>query len=310
MNPEKLLNVKAKSVSIEITTCCALNCVYCERKIKKQTMSYEQFLQMKKIIKKNKMIERVTFCGIGEAFLHKDFYKMIAELKDYKITIITSGTVLIDFEELGKYENIDIIIFSIDSPSKEEVIDICGENYNYANLEENMKHLKQYVKDCFKKHRMITTVVNCTVNDKNMNRLEAMVDFTFAHKFSSIHFSMPWGNYELIEKNYDAVEKEVIRAKKKADRYGIYMESPFNSFCCVTNDHIMPYIDVNGNYYPCAYALYEKEAAGNVFEEDYEALQTSKNAYRLYDADFCKRCFLYQFKRLGVEKGEHKRGVH
>lgn len=302
MNPKKLLSKMAKSVSIEVTTCCPLNCVYCERKIKNQTMSYEKFLQIKEMIEQDEKIERITFCGIGESFLHADIYKMIDDLKNYKITIITSGTVLIDFEQLCKNDNVDVIIFSIDSPSKEEILDICGENYNYNILVENIDRLSKCVKVAAKKHKLITTVINCTINEKNLNRLVAMIDFAFLHKFSSIHFSLPWGKYELVEKNFELLKKEFEQARLKAVKHNIYMENPMGSFCCISHDHIMPYIDVNGYYYSCASALYIKEASGNICEESIQNIQCSNNAQKLYDGQLCNDCTLYQFNRLEVEK--------
>lgn len=298
MNPLSAIRNNVSSVSIEVTTCCPLNCIYCERKIHNKTMRYEEFLKFRDVIHRDISIERVTFCGIGETFLHKDIYRMLEELKDYKITLITSGTILIDFELLARYNNIDIIILSIDAISREKVMDICGETYNYDNLIANIEGLKEYNKKARKTRNYISSNINCTINKNNIQDIVEMVEYAFQNKFTSIHFSLPWGNYPLIEENYSYLTEQFLIAKKKADRYGIYMEDPFNSFCCITHDHIMPYIDVNGNYYYCGYGLHKKEILGNIYINSIETIRQNPLIEEYHSGKRCSQCDMTEFCNL------------
>ncbi|WP_137696826.1 radical SAM protein [Ruminiclostridium herbifermentans] len=298
MNPVSLLKNSTKSVSIEITTCCPLNCVYCERKIHNKTLSFDEFLYLKSIIKQQPLINRITFCGIGEAFLHKDFYRMLQHLSDYKITIITSGTILVDFDKLSEMENVDILIFSIDSVSREKVVDICGENYNYDNLLTNLENLKKYCKQALRKRKFVTSIINCTINKSNIEDIVNMVDFAFKYGFSGIHFSLPWGNYELVKEQHQILVEQFNKAMDKAKRYGIVMENPFNSYCCITHDHIMPYIDVNGNMYYCAYGLNKKEVLGNIKVDAFDDMKTNPIYLDYISGDKCKICDMTEFCNL------------
>ncbi|GAA0121925.1 hypothetical protein UT300018_12410 [Clostridium faecium] len=298
MNPKSITANSTKSISIEITTCCPLKCVYCERKIQNKTLTYEEFVKLKELIDAQKSIERITFCGIGEAFLHQDIYKMINDLKDYKITIITSGTLLIDFQKLSTHKNVDIIIFSIDSISKEKIMDICGQNYNYDNLITNLNNLKLYNKKALKEHKFINSIINCTISKENIEAIPSIIDFAAKYKFCSVHYSLPWGNFKLAEDQYSTLKEQFFIAKKKSIKYNIYMEDPFNSFCCITHDHIMPYIDVNGNYYYCAYSLNRKEPLGNIKITSIETLRDLPICKEYMSGKLYDECYMTEFSTL------------
>ena len=60
MNPKSITANSTKSISIEITTCCPLKCVYCERKIQNKTLTYEEFVKLKELIDAQKSIERIN----------------------------------------------------------------------------------------------------------------------------------------------------------------------------------------------------------------------------------------------------------
>lgn len=298
MNPIRVLKNPVKSVSLEITTSCALNCVYCEHKIHNKSITYHDFLKVKEKIDALNEVKRITFCGIGEAFLHKDFYRMVEALSNYKITVITSGTILIDYDSLMKNRNVDVIIFSIDAVSREKVMQICGENYSYDNLLLNLKNLKNYNRISLKRREYISSIINCTVNESNITEIVDMVDFAYHNKFSCIHYSLPWGSFRLVKDNYVLLKSQFAAAKQRAERFGVYMEEPFHSFCCIAYDHIMPYIDVNYNFYYCGYGLNQKEAIGNLKESSISELMQHPVFHEYRSGKRCDACDMVEFCSL------------
>ncbi len=88
-------------------------------------------------------------------------------MKDYKVSLITSGTIKIDIETLLKERNVDLFIVSVDAIEEKGIQEICGKNYNYKHLLYNLEQLSKYSKRTKnKENRKLLTVMNCTINDK------------------------------------------------------------------------------------------------------------------------------------------------
>jgi MoaA/NifB/PqqE/SkfB family radical SAM enzyme len=291
-----------QAISIEITTQCSLNCSYCHRN--KNTGSYlafEDFLKFEMQFTKIPNLSRITFCGIGESFLHKEFYRIIKHLKAYRISIVTSGTIPIDYNELNDYKNIDFLIFSIDASSDELIKKICGETYNYTNLIRNLEDLNAYNKVMLNRNGYIFSILNCTVNEYNIEEIPKLIDFAKKYKFLSVHFSLPWGQEEFIRKNLIYLQQKFGEATKKAKQYQIIVDDPFNSYCCIMINQILPYLNITGDVFPCGYALSQKYRIGNIILDDYVNMWSGINNERFKSGDLCRDCFLVQMGNIATE---------
>lgn len=307
MKPKSLINNIPESASIEITTKCSLDCVYCTRKREAGiNLEWNDFLLLKDRLKAIPDIKRITFCGIGESFLHPRFYDMIHELKDYKISVITSGTINIDFDRLISCNNIDIIIFSIDEVTKKGIQDICGKVYNYENLIGDLNNLNEVNRS---RKSKIMSVLNCTVNEFNFNRLSNMIDFAVEQKFTAIHYSLPWMNEKFVIENYDEITNQFRIAAQKAKKSNIYMENPFDSYCCITFKTIMPYINIKGEYFPCGYGLNKNFIVGNIYKDNFQMMWESKANLDYRQGMLCNECYFNIFRKIRVSKENEKQRI-
>lgn len=279
-----------RSVSIEVSTKCPLQCTYCKREQGSgENLSFEEFLKFKEKLDEIPALERINICGIGESLLNKDIYRMIHALEKYKIMLVTSGTLLIDFEEMARCNNMDYLIFSIDATSETKMKSICGDTYNFKNLLTNLENLRNINKS--KKHRKIQSILNCTVNEGNIEELPLLIDFAKEHGFCSLHYSIAWGSYKMVEDNLEKLKKYFSEAAAKAKKYGIGYFDPIKFFCCVVEDNALPFIDMKGNVYPCGFAInVPPYIAGNIFEKSFSDIWKEEKYGRFNCGELCVKC--------------------
>lgn len=297
MHPLKLLSNKPSSFSIEITTRCPLKCKYCDRRGTGADMSYDKFLVLKDRLDQVPGLDRVVFCGIGESLMNRNFYRMIHELKNYKVTMITSGTILLNYDEIYKYNNIDMLIFSIDATSEDLIRSICGETYNYRNLIKNINDFGIYNKKNKWEKGHITSLLNCTVNANNIDEIPKLVDFAALHKFNIIHYSLPWGQERFIADNLELLKEKFALAREMARKSRIITDDPFHSYCCITNNGILPFINMEGEVFPCAFALNQYYSAGNIFSNNFDTIWESPKYENFRTGSLCSSCYLI---RMGL----------
>ncbi|WP_162149296.1 radical SAM protein [Acetivibrio straminisolvens] len=291
-----------KAVSLEVTTSCPLNCSYCYRKKDaNSTMTFEKFLELKERLVKIPELSRITFCGIGEALLCKDFYEIIHNLKEYRISVVTSGMILIDYEKLNKFKNVDLLIFSIDATTESLMKKICGEAYNFKNLIKNLEELKSYNKKMRFEGVCINSVMNCTINEHNIEEMPKLIDMAAEHKFVSVHYSLPWGREQFVRDNMEKLKQNFALARLKAKKYHIFVEDLFDSYCCVMLDRILSYINIKGEVFPCGYALYKNYKIGNIFSENVEDMWNSKENQDFKLGNFCRECSLIKMNEISRE---------
>lgn len=107
------------TVSLEVTTRCQLDCVYCNRdKDKIRDLCLED---VSSILNHLTGVENIVICGMGESFCYPHIYDLLESLKDYKITIITNGSMKIDFDRLEKCSNTNLLVFSIDATEQDKL---------------------------------------------------------------------------------------------------------------------------------------------------------------------------------------------
>ncbi|GAE87556.1 radical SAM protein [Acetivibrio straminisolvens] len=284
-----LLGRKPRSIGVELTTCCPLNCSYCKRKeldYKDRNLSMEEFEKLKD---KLSGFERIVLCGLGEPTVYKHFYQVVNELEQ-KVVIITSGTILIDFSRLNESGNVEIILFSVDSPDEDGMKAIVG-NYNWSNLLDNLKAV------C--KSPSIFRMINCTINENNLNRLPEIVEVAAKNRLQAVNFELPIeGRGEnFVEKNKDRIDYYIEEAKRAASRNRIFMDSPYRLKCMIWDD-MVPYITLKGDVHPCCIALNTGYKVGNIFEQDFDEIWESENYKKFREGQLCfDNCSVYKNKR-------------
>ncbi|MBW1649062.1 MAG: radical SAM protein [Deltaproteobacteria bacterium] len=109
---------------------CSLNCIYCEcgktTNLTTDIKEYVPIAEVKKEIKAylaiNKNIDYITFSGSGEPTLHSKIGEIINFLKDnypqYKIALLTNGTLFYKKNVIDQVINADVIIPSLDAVSE------------------------------------------------------------------------------------------------------------------------------------------------------------------------------------------------
>ena len=305
-NPLTLTDRLPDAVSIEITTACPLECSYCDRKRGSGAMlHWDQFVALKERLKTIPNLKRLTFCGIGEAPLHKDFYRMIEEFSAYKVSLITSGTLRLDFAQLAALRNVDLLIFSIDATDAEMVKLICGERFDYETLQENLRQARDFVLQCRRQGRAFNAIVNCTVNETNLRELPKLVDLAAAHKFTAVHYSLPWAREAFIEANAAILQEQFAEAAARAAKFGVFLDDPFKSFCCIAFTSIMPYVNIRGELHPCGYALNQNYGVGNIFSDDFETLWENERYRSFRSGQLCSGCWMMRMEQFRKEGTPH-----
>lgn len=127
---------------------CSLNCVYCEcGGTNNLTLERKEYVPVKKVkeelkdfLKSRPNLDYITFSGSGEPTLHNKLGEIVKFLKknypDYKIALLTNGTLFYKYQELYKeVKNIDLIIPSLDAVSEKIFCEINRGNENLNNQE-------------------------------------------------------------------------------------------------------------------------------------------------------------------------------
>lgn len=110
---------------------CSFNCIYCEvGKTTNLTVKRNSYINLKELIKelddflvKKPKLDYITFSGNGEPILNSDLGKITDYLKknysQYKIALITNGSLFFDKKLIKEIEKIDLLLPSLDAVSKD-----------------------------------------------------------------------------------------------------------------------------------------------------------------------------------------------
>lgn len=142
------MSADLKSLYIEPTSHCNLNCIMCSRNHwKNESIGHMDVKLFDKFIKElPESVERIVFAGIGEPLCHPEIIHMLEASAGTgrRIEIITNGTLLDTriSKELVRLK-IDTIWISVDSMDEEsyEKIRIGSQ---YSNVLENIKNFNKY----------------------------------------------------------------------------------------------------------------------------------------------------------------------
>lgn len=285
------LKNQPKVLSLEVTTRCNLDCIYCTKKTKGVDDLDLNPELLKQIYKEIDDFVRVIICGIGESFLYPGIYKLIGDCKKQKFCIVTNGTIPIDFPKLNANGNVEILIISIDALEQKLLNQISG-RYKFENLLENLESYDKYIKEGGPR---IQRVLNCTLNEHNVSEIIKLVEFAHLHRFETIHFSFPRGKELFIKENQNKLSETLKYAAQKSGEYGIYFADPFST-CCVYLKWVTPYVSINGDVFACAETLYIDQKLGNIFDKSLKNIWSS-SAYKEFqtgaaccDCKFLSNC--------------------
>jgi wyosine [tRNA(Phe)-imidazoG37] synthetase (radical SAM superfamily) len=137
---------------------CSLNCIYCEvGRTTKLTIERKEYVPINKVIKELKdyldqkpELDFVTFSGQGEPTLNSGLGKVIDFIKDnyqeYKVAVITNGTLFWDKQVRNEVIRADVLLPSLDAASKLAFIKINRPN-KILNIDKIMEGLIQLRKE-------------------------------------------------------------------------------------------------------------------------------------------------------------------
>lgn len=279
---KRYINKIPTVVSIEVTTRCQLDCVYCTRD--KENYNDFDIDRGDQLIEKLQGVNEIIICGIGESFCYPKIYELIWKLKQFNITIITNGAVSIDFEKLNKEGNVKLIIFSIDSPSIDKMKLMC-KNYNFDILCNNLMKLKKYPN--------IIGSVNSTINKENILELKDLIDFSRKYGLQAINFGLPIGDVEFVIENKSIIKKQMKSVIIEAISKGIIINN-FYRINCNTKESIIPNIRISGDMYSCCNGLNKGELIGNIYESKIDELWINRAIPLLSNKKTCSECKLVE----------------
>ncbi len=127
--PSRRLGVSL-GVDLMVHKTCTLDCVYCEcGKTTHLTLNKKQYVRVDEIKKElgrflanGPKLDHITFSGSGEPTLHSQIGEIISFVKfgypQYKIALLTNGTLLYQREVVESILDVDIAIVSLDAVSE------------------------------------------------------------------------------------------------------------------------------------------------------------------------------------------------
>jgi len=146
---------------------CSFNCIYCQYGwTKAHTLEVSDYLSdlprvdevrkaLEDWLKKEKMVEYITFSGNGEPSLHPEFDKIVIEVKKLrdkyqpqaKVTILSNSSSLALPRVKKALRDLDVKIMKLDCGISEsfERINLPAEKIKYQDVVENLKEVKNAI---------------------------------------------------------------------------------------------------------------------------------------------------------------------
>lgn len=265
------INQKSNTIGIELTTYCPLDCIYCTRKLNERRDKHLSLEDAKLLLERIKDFQRVVICGIGEPFVYPYLYDVLDKLSSKKVVLITSGTVKIDYERLRHSNCVEVLIFSVDSPSEEGMKEIASA-YNWDNLIYNLQNARGF-----------TRMINCTVTEETYKLLPETAQFAVDHHLSAVSYTLDIRR----EKSEDSetIRKVLDEAKNIATRNRLVFVDNSTQFKCMSWGQLVHYINLDGDFFPCCQGVNTKYSVGNIFRESFEQILEGE-AYKQFQTGF------------------------
>lgn len=321
-------------VEIEMTTKCNKKCIICENTYwdeKQQDLSMEQF---KHIVRQFQTLRWVNLTGEGDAFLNKDYIKMIEYLKKKSVSVYLVDSFDMITPEISKKLvdlGVDGIYVSMDASTKEtyEKIKVgCDFDRSVGNI----KALVDYKKNidspvpelCF---RYVMTTLNYKESPGFIDLVRRFGTWKELGDGSKIHFvgllSFPQIEKYNMKVLPEGTEKGLIEKRKEVkdgiDVVFAHIESgnlPSIDRCLAWME---PYIMIGGYVLPCCAVMmankrdYLREhCLGNVYEKDFKEIWGSERYKKFRQTVnkptapvplLCKGCRAYDTKEREIKYG-------
>ena len=313
------------NLEIEITNRCNKLCIICEHTYWKEPnkdLTYKEFLH---IVKQFPKLKWINLTGEGDAFLNKDYLKMIEYSKNRNISVFLVDSFDLINENISEKivsMKVDGIWISMDGATKKtyEKIKI---GCNFEKVINNIKyliHLKEKMKTpipelCF---RFIINKLNYHEMPMFVDLVHSLGDKKLLGDNSSIEFAGLL-TFKEIEHLYieEPSEKIIKETTKKGKMYKTDISFSHSSksklpklrYCSAW---VEPYIMMGGYVLPCCATLQNNNrdllrdnCLGNIFEESFRSIWNSEK-YKKFRSEIpkkngqvhilCKNCRAYNTK--------------
>ena len=324
------------TIEIEITNRCNKKCLICEHTYWNEPGRDLKLEEFKTIVNQFPKLKWVNLTGEGDAFLNKDYLKMIAYLKAKDIPVFLVDSFDLINKEIAEElieMGVDGIWISWDSATKEiyEKIKV-GCNFekglnNIKNLIELKKRMKSPIPElCF---RYIVNTLNVHEMPQFIELIHSLGDKELLGEGSRVEFAGLLVFDEVKELFVPEIPEEILQATmKKAKELDVHIAFSHSSksklppleYCAAWAE---PYIMMGGYVMPCCAVLQNnsrdflrKYSFGNILEKPFEDIWYSEKykKFRKMIPDkkgkvpiLCKGCRAYDTtareKRHGVWPG-------
>ena len=323
------------AVEIEITNRCNKKCIICEHTYwheSNQDLSFEEF---EKIVHQFPRLKWVNLTGEGDAFLNKDYLKMIEHLKAKDIPVfLVDSFDLINREIAEKMIQLGVngIWISWDGATKEtyEKIKVGCKFERSLNNIRNLIELKRKMNSpipelCF---RYIVTTLNVHEMPQFIELVHSLGDRDSLGDGSSVEFAGLLIFDEVKHLSVEEIPEDLLQATmKKAEELDVHMWFAHSSKsrlpplerCRAWSE---PYIMMGGYIMPCCAVLQNndrgflrKHAFGNILETPFKEIWYSERYKKFRQMipqkdekvpTLCRGCRAYDTsyreKRYGVSK--------
>jgi len=292
-----------KYMEIEVTTRCDKRCIICEHTYWKEPSVDLTFDQFEHIVNQFPNLKWVNLTGEGDAFLNRDYLKMIRYLKERNVAVylvdsfnLITENIAFELVRLG----VDGIYISFDAATKETYEKIkVGCSYektlqNIKNLLEAKKALKSPIPEiCF---RYVINKLNIGDMPNFVRLVRRLAPSREWGDWSKIHFvgllAFPEIEHLYVPKIPQYIIQETLKAaEENPDSLPVVFahtepgKFPSINKCLAWME---PYIMMGGYVLPCCAVLMSNKrpwlrehALGNVFKQDFRDIWNN-TSYQLF----------------------------
>lgn len=297
-----LKEVMINRIIVEVTTKCNLGCEYCYHSCSSCGCDMDLKV-MKRIVSTIHPNTKIVLTG-GEPLCHADISSLLTELmnNNIKATIYTNGLLLSrSILEEFKRRGIERVQVSLDGLTEQ------------ANRLRNLTP-KTVDKICdnivvASKYSEFSVDISCVLSAANYRQTEELLNFAKENNAGVVFsFLSPEGN--AAHSNHLLDVKQVgwtlLQLDKEMSSYDLTMPSCGLGGSCpiLVENGITPYVDYEGNVYPCIGLRMDIFCLGNVFDNSFNfdfadnlILKQLKEVLiargRLMKETYCRKCFYY-----------------
>lgn len=320
------------NIEVEITTRCNKRCIVCEHTYWNEPSVDLSFEDFRKIVDQFPRLKWVNLTGEGDAFLNRDYLKMIRYLKMKKVPVYLVDSFDLINEEIAKElveMGVDGIYVSMDGATKEtyEKIKVgCSFERSIKNIK-NLIELKKKMESpipelCF---RYVVTTLNVHEMPKFVELVRSFGDRNSLGDGSRLEYCGLLVFDEIEHLNVPKIPEEIIQKTiMEMRKHNVNMvfchtepaKHPSINHCL---NWMEPYIMIGGYVLPCCAVLMSNKreflrqhSFGNIFEKSFKDIWYSER-YRKFrqtvtkpDAKMpllCKDCRAYETREREQKYG-------